>query len=180
MSVSIIVAVSKNGVIGCKGRIPWRLPYDLKRFSKLTEGATVIMGKNTWKSLPDSFRPLPKRKNVVISNSSEFHLEKEEGGLLTLVRPGAQNLSEIVSREKGDVFLIGGERIYREGISFADRLLVTVVDCVIEGDAHFPEALNPPSQTWWLVAKSIDPVPPTGQPTSEFFWYHRVIKPSSH
>ena len=70
--VTLIASVSKNGIIGIKGKLPWQIPEDLKHFKTLTTGKTVLMGQNTWESLPEKFRPLPGRKNVVVTRQAGY------------------------------------------------------------------------------------------------------------
>jgi len=112
VTIRIIVAVSPEGAIGLGGRIPWRHPGDLKRFKKLTVHTTVIMGRNTWESLG---RPLPDRRNVVVTSRP---LE----GVETF-----PDLASALASARGDVWLIGGARIYEEGMRYAGELDVTYV-----------------------------------------------------
>ncbi len=167
---TIIAAVAKNGVIGNGGKVPWRLPHDMERFKRLTLGGVGIMGRSTWESLPPKWRPLPGRRNIVITSNHSYRAEGAET---------VQNLEEALNRagnEKG-VFLIGGERVYKQGLQYADRLLITLVHCEPLGDTFFHEVLGCDPKEWWLVLGTPDPPPPEGQPTSEFLWYHRISPP---
>ncbi len=162
MIIIVIAAVARNGVIGNKGKIPWRLPHDMERFQRLTVGETVIMGRRTWESLPPKFRPLPKRRNIVLTNS---RFVAEGADVFT-------NLSDaIMDSNTEKVYIIGGEQLYKEVLNRANEALITVVDTEPDGDACFEEALeleyNP---AWWKVSESVDPKPPEGQPTSRFLW----------
>ena len=145
MAVKIIAAVAQNGVIGANGKIPWHLPEDLKRFSKLTKGSgnnAVIMGRKTWESIPEKYRPLPGRRNIVISSAAQtaWNLGRENVSLTLLE---ALELSS----DCDDVWLIGGQGIYQEALSsYVDRadgfrieqMQLTLVHCVVSGDTFFP------------------------------------------
>lgn len=129
MKLSLIAAVSENGVIGAKGRLPWSLPADRALFKRLTTGHTVIMGRRTFESLR---RPLPKRTNVVVTRQSDYQA------------PGAQvaeSLDAALALAAGDdeVFVAGGSELYREALPRADRLVLTAVHAEVAGDAFFPE-----------------------------------------
>jgi dihydrofolate reductase len=144
MSLTIIVAHSRNRVIGRAGELPWRLPGDLRRFKELTTGHTVIMGRKTYESLPDKFRPLPDRTNVVISRNPNLALD----GCLV-----ADSIERAVALTDSDpVFVIGGGQIYRLALPLADQVLVTQIDAHIEGDSHFP-----PLGEEWTVTRSTGP-----------------------
>ena len=143
MPVKIIVAVAQNGVIGAEGRIPWRLPDDLKRFSKLTKGDgsnAVIMGRKTWESIPAKYRPLPGRKNFVVSSRAQTGADYTVSSLWDALG---------LARGRGceDIWLIGGQRIYEEAMAkYVDRtdelhieqIHLTLVHHVVHGDTFFP------------------------------------------
>jgi dihydrofolate reductase len=129
VKIALVAAVAENGVIGREGGLPWRLPEDLKFFKRLTTGHTVIMGRRTWDELG---KPLPNRRNIVVTRnrSREF--------------PGAEraaSLAEALALASGDdqVFIIGGGEIYRQALPLADRMYLTHVHAVVEGDTFFPE-----------------------------------------
>lgn len=128
--LTLIAAVARNRVIGIDNRLPWRLPADLKRFKALTLGNTVIMGRKTWESLPDSYRPLPGRHNIVITRDPDYHAE---GATVAHSLPAA--LSAVRS---GDAFVIGGAELYATVLSQADCLQMTEIDADFEGDTFFP------------------------------------------
>ncbi len=129
MTVSIIAAVAENNVIGRDNALPWRLPADLKHFKALTTGHSIIMGRKTWESLG---RPLPNRVSIVVTRTPEL-----EAPGATVVRSLEMAL-EHCSEDK-EVFLIGGEAIFREGLETADRIYLTRIHATIEGDVFFPE-----------------------------------------
>jgi len=139
----LIVAKDKNGGIGKKNTIPWHLPSDLKHFKKITTETTdpnkvnaVIMGRKTWKSLPESFRPLPGRLNVILSRNHAFEHPKE-CKLFT-------NLGEAVTALEADpnvekIFIIGGGTLYRQTINHCQTLYITQLDKGFRHDAIFPQ-----------------------------------------
>lgn len=129
----LIAAVAKNGVIGVNNQLPWHLPEDLKHFRELTRGATVVMGRKTWESLPDAFRPLPGRRNIVVSRQAGLLLSGAE------VMDSLEAVRAALAGQSGPVFVIGGADIYRQAIGWADRLELTEVDMSPSGDAFFPE-----------------------------------------
>jgi dihydrofolate reductase len=128
--VAIVVAHSRNRVIGREGALPWRLPSDLRRFRELTSGHTVLMGRRTYESLPDAFRPLPDRRNLVLSSDSGYRTEGAE------VFP---SLTDALDACGGDCFVIGGEVAYRDALPLCERLYTTEIDAELDGDAFFPE-----------------------------------------
>lgn len=133
--IAIIVAVAKNGVIGRGQQIPWYLPADLKRFKELTSGKAVIMGRRTFESiLSRNGKPLPNRENIVITSKQAYVVPAG----VSVCQSLAQALREVSSQ---DVFLIGGEMIYREGLGLANKLYITEVDRYFEGDVFMP-AIN--------------------------------------
>jgi dihydrofolate reductase len=127
--VSIVVAHSSNGVIGRDNALPWHLPGDLRRFRELTAGRAVVMGRRTFESLPDAFRPLPGRRNLVLSRSYGYEPEGAEV---------FQTLEDALAACGHDCFVIGGEVTYRQALPVAERVYATRIDAAYEGDAHFP------------------------------------------
>ena len=113
--ISLIAAVAKNLAIGKDGQLLWHLPEDMRYFRETTRGKPVIMGRKTWESLPDAFRPLPGRKNIVISRNPAY-----DAAGATLVG----SLSEAIGQthEAEEVFVIGGADIYRQALPLAQRL----------------------------------------------------------
>ncbi len=128
--IAIVVAHSANRVIGRDGELPWRLPSDLRRFRELTSGHTVLMGRRTYESLPEAFRPLPDRRNLVLSGDPGYRAEGAEV---------FASLQDALAACGGDCFVIGGEGTYREALPLCERLYVTEIDAEIEGDSYFPE-----------------------------------------
>ena len=132
--ISIIAAVSKNGVIGVDNKLPWDLPEDLKKFKEITTGNVVIMGRKTYESIG---KALPNRINIVVTRDKNFFVP----GVLS-----ANSLDSALLKAGGnkDIFIIGGGEIYKQSMGFADKLYITEVDMEVEGDTTFPKISN----TW--------------------------------
>ena len=130
--VVIIAAVARNRVIGKDNRLLWNIPEDMAHFKTLTAGHTVVMGRKTWESLPPRFRPLPNRRNIVISHKADYAAPSAE------VADSLEDALKLASTA-ATVFIIGGEQIYQQAMALADRLEITEVDLQPEGDAWFPE-----------------------------------------
>ncbi len=132
--IIIIAAIAeKNRVIGKDGKLPWYISEDLKRFKRLTTGHAVLMGRKTFESIVERLgKPLPERRNIVLSSKSFAHYPEVE------TYPSIESaLAAIKSEEK--VFVIGGERVFKETLEMADTLELTIVEGEYEGDAFFPE-----------------------------------------
>ena len=127
MNLSIIVAMSKNRVIGKDNKMPWHLSNDLKNFKKITVGKTIVMGRLTYDSIG---KALPERKNIVLSrnliDSNVFIFD---------------NFEEVLdfTKDEDEVFIIGGQDIYSQTIDKVNKLYLTTIDANIEGDKYFPE-----------------------------------------
>jgi dihydrofolate reductase len=130
MNLTIIASVSENNVIGNRGKIPWHISEDLKRFKKLTMGHPVIMGRRTYESLPEKSRPLPGRKNIVLSES----IKKDIKIYL------AKSVREALEFAKDqDPYIIGGEKIYELFLPIVGKMEITRVHKEFEGDSFFPD-----------------------------------------
>ena len=130
--MSMIVAASDNDVIGRANALPWQLSRDLKSFKEVTTGNTVVMGRKTFDSIFARLgKPLPNRKNVIITQQADFQAPSE----CVVVH----SLEEAMEKAKeANVFVIGGETIYRLALPLADRLHLTRVHSQIEGDVKLP------------------------------------------
>jgi dihydrofolate reductase len=129
--VSLVAAVARCGVIGRANAIPWYLPEDARRFRAVTMGHPVVMGRRTWESLPERFRPLPGRRNVVVTRNDSWRGEGAER---------ADSLDDALRLLAGapQVFVIGGAELYAQALPLADELVVTEIDTEVEGDVYFP------------------------------------------
>jgi dihydrofolate reductase len=126
--IALIWAQARGGVIGADGGLPWHLPEDMKLFRERTTGSTVVMGRRTWESLPDRFRPLPGRTNVVLTSDPAWSA------------PGARragSVDEVLTR-RDPLWVIGGGAVYAAFLPHADRLVVTDVDLDVPGDTWAP------------------------------------------
>ncbi len=146
--ISLVVAVSRNGVIGRDGGLPWHISSDLKRFKAITLGKPVIMGRKTWESLPK--RPLPGRQNIVITRQPRY---SAEGALVVATIDAALRAAE----NTGEIAIIGGGEIYAMIFPLADRIYLTEVDMDVVGDTFFPP-IDPGE--WQEVAREIHGVGP--------------------
>ncbi len=129
--IVLIAAIARNGVIGRDNRLLWNLPEDMAHFKALTQGHAVLMGRKTWESLPARFRPLPGRRNIVISRQAGYAAPGAE------LAPSLDAALALVAGQTS-VFVIGGADIYRQALPLADRLELTEIDLEPEGDASFP------------------------------------------
>jgi dihydrofolate reductase len=130
--LSLIAAVARRRVIGRDNRLPWHLPGDMRHFRETTRGRPVIMGRRTWESLPEKFRPLPGRLNVVVSGNPGCPA-------LGAVVAGSLAAAVEAAGNSGEIFVIGGAGLYRQALPFAERLYLTEIDAEFLGDAFFPE-----------------------------------------
>jgi dihydrofolate reductase len=132
VKVALVAAVARDGVIGRDGGLPWRLPEDMAHFRSVTIGQPVVMGRRTWESLPVRFRPLPGRRNVVVTRNASWH---EDGAERSASLDEALQLLAGVER----VSVIGGGELFSAALPIADELLLTEIDLDVEGDTFFPE-----------------------------------------
>ncbi|WP_157266449.1 dihydrofolate reductase [Azohydromonas aeria] len=158
MRLVIVAAVASNGVIGNQGALPWgHFPEDLAHFKRLTMGAAVIMGRRTWDSLPAAVRPLPGRRNVVLSRDPAWRAPG------VIVASSLCNALALL-RATGEpvVYVIGGAQVYAEALSLglADELALTEIAQDFAGDTRFPDfdrsSFHVEAQTWHRAA------PPNG------------------
>ena len=131
MPLHLIYARSRNNVIGKNGDLPWHLPEDLAHFKRTTLGQAVVMGRVTWESIPEKFRPLPGRRNVVVSRQADY-IATGAAVVTSLQAALALFPSDEV------VWLIGGAQLYAQGLPLASQVVVTEIDADFEGDAHAP------------------------------------------
>ena len=144
--ISAIVAVDENWGIGYQGQLLEHIPADLKHFKELTKYNVVVMGRNTWESLPkkDALPRLPDRINIIVSNSMVSNGVISILGDLTVAMPLEGTLDYIKACDM-DIFVIGGETIYRQLLPLCDTVFVTKIDAVFEADSHFPNLDQDPN-----------------------------------
>lgn len=126
--ISLVIAMADNGVIGRDGKLPWRIPEDMRHFKALTTGKPCIMGRRTWDSLPK--KPLRERPNIVITRDGNF---RADGAIV------AHSLDEALARvgSTAEICIIGGAEIYRASLARASRIYLTEVHLDVEGDTRF-------------------------------------------
>jgi len=146
--VSLVVAAAADGVIGRDDRMPWHIPEDLAHFKRVTLGHPVVMGRKTYESIVATLgKPLPGRTNIVVTRQAGF----EAPGCIVA---SSLDAALAAGREAEEVFVIGGAEIYRLALERADRVYLTRIDAVFDGDATFP-ALD--RADWREVAREDHP-----------------------
>ena len=140
--VTLIVAMTDDGVIGIDGQLPWRLPEDLRRFKAATLGKPVVMGRKTFESIG---RPLPQRHNIVLTRQVGFSARDPAVTVVTTLQAALQAAGDVP-----EVMIIGGAEIYQLALPLAQRIILTRVHANVQGDTHF-SPLDPKA---WRVASS--------------------------
>jgi dihydrofolate reductase len=161
VKLGLIYARARNGVIGRSGGLPWHLPEDLAHFKRVTLGCPVIMGRRTWESIPERFRPLPGRANIVVTRQSDWHATGA-------VRAGS--LEDAIAHCLGQplAWVIGGAQLYAQALDRADIAEVTEIDADYDGDAFAPEL----SAQWRETARETRA--PGNEPGLSFVTYHNT------
>lgn len=132
--VSIVVAMGHGRVIGKDNGLLWHLPDDLKHFKRVTDDHPVVMGRKTWESLPEKYRPLPNRTNIVVTRDASY--EAPGAKVVTSIEAALEAAREAPGSE--DICIIGGGEIYRLALPLTDRLYLTLVDDATPGTVTFP------------------------------------------
>ena len=153
--ITIIAARSQNNVIGNGNLLPWRLPSDLKQFRSLTQNSVIIMGRKTYESIG---KPLPNRQNIVISSNNA--IKYPEGVIVCTSPKEALKTARVVCLDNKipEIFVIGGATIYQAFIKRADRMILTTLDCELEGDTFFPQW----KEVFWEIEKTTECYDPEG------------------
>jgi dihydrofolate reductase len=146
MKISLIAALTQNHVIGKNNDLPWHLPDDMKYFMQTTKQHHVIMGRKNYESIPEKFRPLPNRTNIVVTHQSNFHAPN-----CTVVNSLEQGIALAKKNNEQELFIIGGAEIYKLAMPFAHRLYLTEIQTELEGDTHFPTL---DKQQWREVSRT--------------------------
>ena len=148
MKIKLIVAVSENNVIGVENDLPWHLPDDMDFFKKKTLNSSVIMGKNNFLSIPEKFRPLIKRTNIILTRNKSFYAEG------CIVTDSLESAIELAKNEKKDIFIIGGGLVYKYALEkeLVDIIYLTRVHAQIKGDTFFPKL---DMKNWEIIDKKM-------------------------
>jgi dihydrofolate reductase len=165
LTVSLIVAIAGNGVIGREGGLPWRLSTDMKRFKAITMGHPVVMGRKTWESFPKP-GPLPGRTNIVVTRDPRYRADG------AIVSGSLQEALNIAAGSPGgdDIYVIGGGVIFADTMDEADRLHVTHIEADIEGDTLF-HPIDP--ALWYAVHEESVPAGEKDDFASRYVIYER-------
>lgn len=158
--LALIVAYSKNRVIGKDNQLPWRLPSDLAHFKRQTSGHPIIMGRKTWESIG---RPLPNRHNIVVSR-------RGEGNFTGATVVASLEAATAAVTENDTAYVIGGAQLYEQALPLVQRIIATEIDIHLEGDAFFP-VLDP--EVWITTATEVQP-PENGLPFAFVTYTRRV------
>lgn len=167
MNISIIVAKSNNNVIGKNNSLIWSLPADMKFFKEKTTGHCIITGRKNYESIPEKFRPLPNRTNIVITRQKDYSA------------PGAIVVDSIEkaiqkAKETGDneIFIIGGAEIYKQSLHLVDRIYLTQIHHTFEGDTFFPELK---SNEWKETNRTKGIVDDKNKYEHDFFIFEKIV-----
>ena len=143
--INIILATSTNFVIGKDNDLPWHLPTDMKYFKDTTKGHIVVMGRKCWDSIPEKYRPLPNRTNIVMSRNKDFVAEG------ATVSDDLEKILVMYEHSDKEVFIIGGADLYKEAFKYASKLYLTQIYSTVDGNV-FLEGLEP--KDWCLIEGS--------------------------
>ena len=167
MSLSIIVATNKNGLIGINNTLPWHLPDDLQYFKTMTLGCPIIMGRKTYQSIG---RALPKRANFILTRDTTFQASG------CIIVHDLSHAIDLAKKENKETFVIGGAELYKQALPLCDTIYLTVIDNEDNGDIYFPESLASLTQQDWRVTQE-KAHPKDDQHAYKFTWYTLVKKP---
>lgn len=134
--ISIIAAIGENQELGKNNKLLWHIPEDLERFKKLTEGHVVIMGRKTFESLRS---PLPNRINVIVTKNKDYTVSLYRYIDTLICQTFKEAIKIAKTKEKKEIFIIGGGQIYQQAIDIADKLYLTIVDGNFDADTFFPD-----------------------------------------
>ena len=165
MIVSMIAAATENRVIGRENDLPWNLPDDMQHFVSKTKGHFVLMGRKNYESIPERFRPLPNRPNVIITRQRDYQAEG-----CHIVHSLSEGLRMAEQEGESEAFIIGGGEIYTLGLPFAHRLYLTEIHTSLDGDAHFPDFTD---QGWEEVSREHHPKDERHDYSFDFVVYER-------
>ena len=167
--LALIASVARNGSIGSDKGLVWHEPEDLRWFRRQTLGCPVVMGRKTWDSLPERFRPLPGRSNIVVSRQPDL---AAPGAQVAADLPQALGLARAAAAgtQAARIFVIGGAQLFAQALPLADQLLLTEVDADLPGDSHFPAWDR---SDFKQCSRDARPASGHGQPAFAFVTYQR-------
>jgi dihydrofolate reductase len=171
--VALVAAVARGGVIGQGDTLPWHIPEDMAHFRELTRGAPVVMGRRTWDSLPARFRPLPGRRNIVVTRQTAW---RAPGAEVAHSVQQALDIAAAPAPAGGRVFVIGGAEIYAAALPWADELELTEIDHDFPGDARFPSW--PRTDFQEVARRTVTTAPPNGFTIHFVTWRRADSQPS--
>lgn len=166
MIFTLIAAVAENQVIGVNNDLPWHLPDDMKHFMNTTKGHHVIMGRKNYESIPDRYRPLPERTNIVVTRQKKY---KAQGCMVVNTLDEALKIPE--EHGEKEAFVIGGAEIFRLCIDRADKMILTEIQATVKGDTFFPRF---DKRDWKEVSRLPHPADEKHLYAFDFVTYHRI------
>jgi dihydrofolate reductase len=162
--IKVIVAAAANNTIGNNNDLPWHLPTDMKMFKNVTKGAIVIMGRKCWESIPEKYRPLPGRHNIVLTRNLDYIAEGAQ------VSDSLMHVLNEHMNDKRDTFIIGGSQIYSDAFDKADQVYFTRIHEEVEGNIKL-EGFN--RDMWELIDRST--IMKENDHTFTFEKYKRIV-----
>jgi dihydrofolate reductase len=157
--IGLVWAQTTSGVIGKDGDMPWNLPEDMKHFTRVTTGHPVIMGRKTWLSFPEKYRPLPNRTNIVITRQEDWGSTPEAEGAVVVKSLDDALLESQFAPGFESVWIVGGGEIFKEAADLANVAVVTTIDVDTDGDTYAPElgdgwvpGTSMPAEGWLTAA----------------------------
>lgn len=166
MIISMIAAVAANGVIGKNNDLAWSLPDDMRFFQQLTKGHAVIMGRKNWESIPEKWRPLPHRQNIILTRDKTY---MARGAVIAHDLQEALAIAKNVGKE--EIFIIGGAQIYAQAFPLAQWLYLTEVHGKPEGDTFFPEW---DKKTWVEISRKHHDIDEKHAYSFDFVRYEKI------
>jgi dihydrofolate reductase len=170
MNMSIIVAVSHNNVIGKNNSLIWHLPADMKFFKDKTTGHCIITGRKNYESIPEKYRPLPNRTNIIVTRQKNY--EAPNTIIVDSIEKAIEKAKKLTDKE---IFIIGGGDIFKQSLYLANIIYLTKIDYLFEGDVFFPE-IN--LKEWEEISRVKGIVNEKNKYPHEFIVYKKVNSPT--
>ncbi len=167
MTISLIAALTNNRVIGKDNGLPWHLPDDMKYFMQTTKAHHIIMGRKNYESIPEKFRPLPNRINIVVTRQRDYRAPQ-----CVVVQSLEEGIELAHKALVEEVFVIGGADMYRLALPLSDRLYLTEIETILLGDTYFPEVEK---AQWRETKRTHHPVDERHAYPFDFVVYDRAL-----